>query len=166
MGKALIQCAVIIGAFGVSSLPATAQDRGTRLTFSIEQRLESTENLALDLVSAGTTTAATTRLSFGLTSETATQQFALYGGAALRIVDRPGSATDTLTDDPNLRLTYSRQGAHSALEFSARYRRAELDFLDAFENIINDDGDIELPGDFGDLTGTGIRENYGANASL
>lgn len=166
MKKTLIQCAAIIGAFGASILSAAAQDSGTRLTFDIEQRLESTDNLALDLVSAGTTTSATTQLSFGLTSATRTQQFALHGGAALRLVNRPGSATDTLIDDPNLRLSYARQGAHSALEFSASYRRSELDFLNAFENIINDDGEIELPGDFGDLTSTGIRESYGANASL
>lgn len=166
MGKTLIQCAVIIGAFGFSILPATAQDRGTRLTFGIEQRLESTDNLALDLVSAGVTTATSTRLSFGLTSETATQQFALHGGTVLRLFKRPGSATETQIDDPNLRLTYNRQGAHSALKLNARYRRSELEFLDAFENIINGDGEIELPSDFGDLVGTGTRESYGANASL
>jgi len=165
VGKNLVLCAGLAGAFGVSALTGTAQEAGTVFTLDVSQRLESTDNLSLSVPAEGTTTAATTRLSFGISSQTRTERFNLKMGTAFRIIDGP-DGSDNGFDDPFVTLSYGREGANAELDASARYRRNEVDFLHAFDTVIGDDGSVELPDDFDDLIGSGTRESYGANARL
>jgi hypothetical protein len=168
--------AAAAGTLSLSISPATAQEGGLQLDFGIEHRLESTDNLALDFPAEGRTSRASTALSFALESATRTQQFSLSGSAALWLSEEPGSGSDARIARPALRFTYGRQSANAALNFEARYRQEQIEFLTPFD--ADDDGEDGEdgedgggngdtdPGDTTDFTGTGQRINFGAKASL
>jgi hypothetical protein len=164
--------AAAAGTLSLSISPATAQEGGLQLDFGIEHRLESTDNLALDVPGEGRTTRASTALSFALESATRTQQFSLSGSAALWLSEEPGSGSDARIARPALRLTYGRQSANAALSFDARYREEQVEFLtpfDADDEGADGEGDGSGDADPGastDITGTGQRINYGAKARL
>ena len=104
--------------------PAFSQEEGgLRLTFGVEERLETSENLALADPSSGSLTSSTTTLSFGLVSETRTEvlRFGLSGGVRLEAGD--AAADPDLFGHPSLDLFYSRSGANSALSLSASAQR-------------------------------------------
>jgi hypothetical protein len=153
---------------GLGMTPAMAQDTGgVQLTFGIVQRLESTENLDLAVDSAGRTTQATTDLSFNLLTETRTQRLSFDAGAILRVVHGPGTnSTDIHFGDPRASLAYSRTSANAQLNLSAYANDADIAFLRILDDFRGPDGEIDLPEDLGDLSGTGTRRSYGAEAAL
>jgi hypothetical protein len=168
VGKFQVLRAAAVGALAVPLVfPAMAQDGGVTLAFGLDQRFEVTDNLNLDLISPGTTSLATTALSFGLTSETALSTLDLTASAALRARSGPGiSGVDTLIDDPRFGLRYMRDGATARFSLAARYRSSEVTFLRPLEDFLNDEGDIELPEDAADLEGSGTRVSYGLDSTL
>ncbi len=108
----------------VAAGPALAQDEGgLRLTFSIEERLEASDNAGLTDPSSGRLTASTTNLAFGLSSETRTQvlRFGLTGGLRFEV----GAAVDRF-DNPSIDAFYSLTGANSALVLQANAQRSLL----------------------------------------
>lgn len=167
VGKTPVARAVLVGALCLPILPALAQEAGgLRLTFGIDQRLELADNLALEDPAEGSSATASTRLSFGLLTETQTQRLRLDGNAAFFIEDTPdtdGVETDFRT--PELRLSYTREAADALFDLSARYRESDVDRLD-LADFTNEDGVIVLPEDFGDLRGQGTRTEYGARTRL
>ncbi|MDZ4140133.1 MAG: hypothetical protein U1D66_14845 [Erythrobacter sp.] len=175
MGKSLITRVTLFAGLplaaclGLVALAAHAQGRdpgGPRLTFGITQRFESTENLDLDVNSAGRTNQATTGLSFGLLSETQTTSFGLDAGGILRAVDQAGGGSDVSFDDKRLGLRYSHSGANTTLTFGANLREARIEFLRPLEDFIDENGVIVLPDDLDQFNGTGKRQNYTLNAGL
>lgn len=157
VGQSLALASVLSVGGGLS--PVAAQDGasgGTTLTFGIETSLSINDNFGFDATSAGTSTLLDTTLSFGYLSETALDRFAFDADGVVRASNLPGAGGDLRFDDPDLRLSYSREGANSRLGIEARYNDANLDFLDPFEFI--DDGVL--------LSGSGRREIRSARLSF
>lgn len=161
-----------VGALALPILPAIApaiaiaeESGGLRMRFGLEQRLEYTNNLALELPPEGATAISSTRLSFGLSSETRTERLALDLGAALKLANGPDSP-ETGLGDPRLDLSYAREAANARFSFGANYRKSEVDFLRPLEDFTDDAGVIVLPEDIDDLTGTGDRTNYAVNTAI
>lgn len=167
MGKATITRAAILGAVCLPILPALAQEiDAVRMNFGINQRFESGDNLALENPSQGNSAISTTRLSFGLISETERQSIELDVSGALTIQNTPDTdGTETNFGTPNFRFSYDLAGADSAFGVNANYNVAFIDTL-SLSDFINEDGILELPEDFSSLAGTGERTNYGVSATL
>jgi hypothetical protein len=167
VGKRTITRAALLGAVCLPILPALAQEiDAVRMNFGIDQRFEAGDNLGLDNPSQGNSSISTTRLSFGLISETERQSLAFDVSGALTIQDTPTTdGTETTWGTPRFRLAYDLDGADSALGVNANYSVAFIDTL-SFADFINEDGILELPEDFSSLAGTGERTNYGLNATL
>ncbi len=169
----ILRCALgatlaLTGTVGLVALPGLAQDGGgVLLRFGLEQRFEATENESLSAVSAGTTTQATTRLSFGLTSDTGISQLSFNASGLLRAANRPGATGNSLDfDDPQLSFRYSRSSANARLNVGAFLRQSDLEFLRPLSDFTDPTGVIVLPPDLSDLTGTGTRRSTGVNAAL
>lgn len=162
----LIGRAAILAALGQLTTAALAQEGGMVFHLGVEERLSHATNLALDTPAEDDTTRATTFLRFGLTSETRTQKFSLDLGAGLELARRPDVGNDNGVVDPSLRLSYGTEAANSALSLAAFYRRNRVDYLRDLSEFVNDEGEIDLPDDLGDLTGTGWRNRYGADVRL
>jgi len=148
-------------------LPARAQEGGVETVFGLGQRIEANDNLDLDTDSAGTTTLATTSLSFGLTSATPLDTLELTASTAFRVENGPNaSGTETYFDDTRLGFGYAREGATALFEVSAYLRESRVEFLRPLEDFLNDDGAIDLPEDAAELEGDGTRLSYGMNSTL
>ncbi len=129
--------------------PALAQDAGgLLLTFGIEERLESGSNPGLTIPSGARSTAATTRLSFGLSSETRVQKLSLALSAGARL-----ATGSTGIDAPKADLSYTRTGSNATLALEAHGSRDRL----SAPAVI---GNLSDPHGAGDVT------NYAAKASL
>jgi hypothetical protein len=167
VGKKTLARATVLGALCLPVLPALAQDAGgLLLSFGIDQRLESGNNLTLETPEEGNSSIATTFLSFGLLSETATQQIGFDLGGGLQIQNTPSTeGTETSFADPSVSFFYNLEGANSTLNLSANYSEADIDTL-TLSDFINNEGLIELPEDFASLSGTGQRSDYGVSALL
>ncbi|MFA9229799.1 MAG: hypothetical protein ACEQSU_03475, partial [Microgenomates group bacterium] len=147
---------------------AQAQDTGgVVMTFGLQERLETTSNLGLDVTNRGRTNQATTNLSFGISSETQTSRLAFDMSGVLRAAQGPGhSGTDFGFDGPKLAFSYAHSGANASLSLKAHYSDADVEYLRPLENFLDEDGHIVLPEDLADLTGTGTRRSSGLNAAL
>lgn len=165
MKQHLIYRTLSISALSICCLlPASAQENGTELVLGFNQSFETDDNLDLDPVSAGRTTFATTRLSLGLTHETSLNQLGLNASGVIRAVNGPGAESGV--DDQRVGLTYNRVGAQSEFGFNASYFQSNIEFLRPLQDFENSDGEIELPPDLDDLTGTGNRERYRTGLSF
>jgi hypothetical protein len=148
----------------VSCDAQTEDGGGLQLTFGVEQRLESTDNLGLDVVNAGITTQANTRLSFGFLTETRSARLAVDTSAALRAVNGPGfSGTEVELSDPQISLAYSRTSAGAKFDFNGYLKQADVEFLRSLEEFIDETGQLVLPDD---VTGTGTQLSYGLDVAL
>lgn len=164
-GRLLLAAAVL----GPLAGPAAAQEfprTGVMLTFDVSQRLEVDSNLDLDVASPGTSTVATTRLDFGLRSETGTRTLVFGAAAALRAFDVPTRSDHVDLDNPDLRLSYTREGAGSLIEFSARYIRSDITFIRPLADSLGDPDIPDLLVDLDDLRGGGWREDHILSARL
>ena len=80
-----------------------------------------------------------------------------------------GSNSDGVETDfinPQAALSYGLEGAAASLTFSASYRSNDISFLRPLTDFIADDGTVDLPEDFGDLTGTGRRDQLSYSARM
>lgn len=167
MARKIIRRSLAAGLVALPILPAVAQEEetgGLRLTFGIEQRLEVTDNVALEIPSEGTTTEAITRLSFGLVSETAFQSLTIGLAGDLRYADEPDEGTTSEFASPRATLTYTREAANAALSVDASYVQERLDRVDITD--IEDPDDPIDPGDIDDLQGGGTRSSYTFGGTL
>lgn len=110
--------------------PTIAQERdagGVVLTFGLSQRFDSSDNLNLDPNSAGTTSWATTGLSFGAVSETRTTRLSFDAAVDLRLGDGPQIPENGITViNPQVGLSYDRTGVRTRIGFSADLRDTDL----------------------------------------
>jgi hypothetical protein len=131
---------------------ALAQDGGVSLVFGLENRLEAVRNDSLSVPADGTDISNVTRLSFGLTSETAIDRLAFTASGALIAESlSAGSGTDFRFGREAANLTYHREVPAAVLDLQADFRRDDVDAIDA------------------DLTQTGTagtQANYLASAGL
>ena len=150
------------------ALPVQAQDTGGMLlTFGIEARVETSSNLDLEIPAEGSTTQGTTRLSFGLLSETPTQRLFFDASVALRAATGPDvDSSDTGLTDPRASLSYRKETASTAIALYGSVREDDIAFLRPLDDFVNEDGEVELPDDLDDLNGTGQRLSQDLSAAI
>ena len=138
----------------VLAYPAAGQeDPGDqRFSFGLSQKFGANDNNRLNPVSVGTTYFSDTNLSFGFNSQTGIQRFDFTLGGVFRALDDPLSGRDSGFRDPNLNLSYVRDGVNSRLTLNASYKRPDLAFLDTLQQEEIDNQDL--------ATGDGRREDY------
>jgi hypothetical protein len=176
VGKSAIRHVLLLGVLPLScagfvALTANAQTNGdtsggVQLTFGVSQRFETADNRALDVVSAGRTNQSATQLSFGATSETRVSSLAFNLSTTLRYADTPDDGSEFDVEGPQASLKYARNSANAAFALNASLREQDVEFLRPLEDFLDADGNIDLPEDLDDLTGTGTRRSYGLNATL
>lgn len=140
--------------------PLHAQDEGgLSMTFGISSSLRASSNFALSSPSQGSSTIFSTDLSFGLESSNSYSTLTLDASATARAARFPAPTGNTSGfGDANLRLGYTRQGAHSSLSFSALYNEADLDFIDPLRDPVLI-ADPTAPGGVTLVNDTGTRTN-------
>ncbi|HLQ20593.1 MAG TPA: hypothetical protein VK146_16600 [Tabrizicola sp.] len=113
-----------------------AQDGGVALVFGIENRLEVVGNDALSVPADGTDIANVTRLSFGLTSETALDQLSFFvAGAA--VVENPAGPAGTELDfgRGEASFSYRREVPSAAFEITGEVRSDDIDSADSLDAV-------------------------------
>lgn len=140
---------------------ATAQET----VFGIEQGLEYGRNTSLSVPAEGDRLSAVTRLSYELTTATRTQELSFGADAVFRIENFDDETTSEF-ESPTVTLAYSREGANGSFDIAARYATRDIDTLPLISDFIGDDGVLDLPEDFADLTGSGQRTDYAATSTL
>jgi len=139
---------------------------GPVMRFGIYERLESGRNLGLDVPEEGHGTIASTIFSLGLNSETRNQVFDLDATTALRFSDLPDKGGEVDFGDTRLLLDYAREAANAGMLLEADFLAFDIGFLRTLSDFVNEDGIIELPPDFADLTGDGTRREYDLRAEF
>ena len=160
----------LAGATAFAGYPLFAQEQDTsalNASLSVSQRFEAGDNLALDIPSSGSTQLATTSLRFNLNSETRTQRLSLSLGGVFREGNIPSrSEISTGFADPDIRLSYSREGANALFSVDGRFSQSDVGFVRSIEDFVNQEGEIVLPDDFNELDGRGKRNNYSLSTQL
>lgn len=144
---------------------AQAGGPGPRLTFGLSQTFDFNDNLDLDVPSAGNTAQALTGLSFGLTSDTGIAALDFFAGTALRVIDGPdtGETVELDLDGTRVGLAYDRAVSNAALTVRGSYT---MDQIDTTLTLADFGPGAEVPEDFGNLTGTGMRRFFSLGATL
>ncbi|MEJ6404890.1 hypothetical protein [Yoonia sp. 2307UL14-13] len=151
-----------VGAAAILSAPmVNAQET----VFGVEQGFEFGRNTALTVPESGDRTSALTRLSYGLTSATRTQELSFGAAGAFRFEEIDGEQ-DSGFEDPEVTLAYSQEATNGSFDLTGRFARSEIDTLPGIADLVGDDGTIDVPEDLTDLFGTGQRTSYAATGSL
>lgn len=171
LSKRLIRSAAIGGLTALAVSPAMAQDEedygSFRQRLRVEQNFIAGDNLGLENPSEGRTSLATTRLTYGLQSETATQQLSLAVGAGLRFGNiAAGNTMKTGFVDPLIAFRYNREGANAVFSFDADYRQTDISLVQPLWTFLDADGAVTPPADFSDIRGSGERRAYNVGAVL
>jgi hypothetical protein len=138
-------------------LPAAAQDGGLRYVFGLSQRLEASRNPDLSIPAGDSRIDAVTSLSFDLTSSTPLDTLSLSLDGGLRLNKTGSDAVDSGVDGPHLSFGYDRIGANAGFSTNLAYSDDRIETLRPLSDFLNEDGEIELPTNPEDLTGTGNR---------
>ncbi len=162
---------VAIGAIGLCALASQAEESPTDLfemTLDVDQRFGFDTNEGLTPGGEEDTKFATTRLAFGLKTETPIDSLSLNIASDFRFKngpDDPGTEFDV--DNSVLDLFYRRDTGGSALTFGTRYRHSDVDSTIPFGSFIDPNtGQIVLPPDLDNLNGDGTRKALSLNGSL
>lgn len=150
--KRVIGFSVLTSLCPVASLAQEAEPGGVFFTFDVGQTIEATTDRDLETTDEEDGFDSLTTLNFGAVSETRAQRFSFTLGTTLRV-----SEGDFSDDGVTARLAYSRNSADALLDLSLEASRQDIAFLRDASDFLNDDGEIELPDDFDDLTGNGFR---------
>ncbi|MCQ0090460.1 hypothetical protein [Roseovarius sp. M141] len=165
MGKKAALRRSILGALCLPIPSVMAQDAGgIQVVVGVEQGIELGSNIGLEIPDEGNSISAPTRLTFGLSSETRVQQLNFEAGGTYRFENLDGE-NDSELDATNMALGYTRNGANASLSVFADYTVEQIDTLRTFDDFV-DGGEVELPSDFTDLSGDGLRTSYSAEATL
>lgn len=142
-GVLCLGCAPFVG-------PVLAQsgENGLLLGLSLSQRFE-----VQRADTAEDQTFSSTGINVSAESRTRTQTLRFGAGTSLRLQD--GQAEFGAR---RAQFSYELRGKDSELRFSGNYSRDDIEYLRPAELILNDAGELEIPTDVGDLTGTGLRE--------
>ncbi|MDU9003158.1 hypothetical protein [Sedimentitalea todarodis] len=171
MSKCLIRSAAIVGLTATAVPPAYAQDEeeygSIRQRIRVEQNFIAGDNLGLESPSEGRTSLSTTRLTYGLQRETATQQLSLAVGAGLRFGNiATGNTMKTGFVDPLIAFRYNREGANALFSFDADYQQTDISLDQPLWTFLDSDGIVTPPADFSDIRGSGERRAYNVGAFL
>lgn len=167
----LLPTLLVSGALaGLVAGPLLAQERlpnGRLLTLGVTFGLEASDNPELE-ENGESRIDGITRFSLGLVDATPTQRLEFGTGFGLRV-----SSGDSQTDsvefiDPDLNVSYNREGRNARLSLGASLRRSEVSALTPLDLIL---GDTFLPEDLDDLldrdvTSEATRLGFSADATL
>lgn len=122
-GRVVATAVVALGLVSIAS--AQVSDGGKALRLTLGQTLAYSDNIDLVAEPGGDTLRSTTRLGLNYSDITRTQRLEFAAGGAYE------ADTDNETDftDPFARLSYALEGRNNRLEFTADYRRVDLDDL-------------------------------------
>lgn len=145
----------------VAGLAQEAEPGGVYFTLDVLQSFEASTDRDLVTTDREQGLDSLTSLSFGAVTETRTQRLSFDLDTDLRL--RDGALTD---DDLRGQLSYNRNSADASLDVLFALQRSDIAFLRDTADFIDATGEIVLPDDFGDLTGTGIRQDTFVDATL
>lgn len=145
----------------IIALGQEAEPGGVFFTFDITQSLEANTDRDLSTPEEEDEVEAAIGLRFGAVTETRTDRLAFGLGTGLRAVEG-----DISNEDVSIRLSYDRNSADAVVNASVSAVQSDISFLRDASDFINDQGEIELPDDFEDLTGTGTRTTSTIAAAL
>jgi len=162
---------VAIGAIGLYALASQAEESPIdvfEMTLDVDQRFGFDTNENLTPGGEEDSKFATTRLAFGLKTESPIDSLSFNVSSDFRFMngpDDPGTEFDV--DNSALRLFYTRDTGGSALTFGTRYRQSDVDTTLPFSDFTDPNtGQIVLPTDLDKLSGTGTRNSLGFTGSL
>jgi len=157
-----------VAAAGLLVLPdaLSAQQSGVQLTFGLSQRVELTENRALNIVSTGSTLQTITGLSFGLAADTQDTSLRFDTSSSFDYIRNPDGTSDAGFLTPRLSFSYGRSAANASFDVQASYDESDIAFLRPLTDFLDSTGQIVLPTDLNDLTGTGLRRNIDVNGRI
>lgn len=122
-------------------------EEGIRATLGVSSRLESVEKEGFTTPQDEEGLRFSTRLNFGLSSETRFQQFDLSFGTSLV---QNFSESEFDNEDPSVRLNYRLENRNAVLSFGSFYNRTDVDqanfILEEGEDIEVGDGDRTVRG--------------------
>lgn len=166
------------------TLPVAALSQGAgnpggwQVDLGFSSTLKYDDNFTLRDPSLGDTTIFDNKLTFGISSVTATESFSVTGSTVFRYAEFPGR-TATGLEDPNIRVDYARQGVNGSVSAFARYRNVDREFLDPFQveaeeqallglglTPITDDGGTLIQKSGGLDLRTGINDPLGFSLSI
>ena len=147
--------------YPLASFAQEAEPGGVFFTFDVGQTFEGTTDRDLETTAKESGVDSITSLSFGAVTETRAQRLSFNIGTSMRISDGEFS-----TDATTARLAYTRNSANAVFDVSLSTRREDIEFLRDATDFINEDGVIELPDDFDDLIGSGIRSETTLDTSF
>lgn len=159
--KRVISICVFASLCPLASFAQEAEPGGVFYTFDIGQTFEATTDRDLETTDQEDGVDSLTALDFSAVTETRTQRLSFSLGTNLRVSE--GEFSD---DGVTAQLAYSRNSADALLDVTLEAARQDIAFLRDASDFINDDGEIELPDDFDDLIGSGIRALTTFAASL
>jgi hypothetical protein len=150
---------------GLVAAPFLPARPDTLLTFGLDQNFTYGRNENLEVPREGSSSLSSTRLSFGILTETAIDRFRVDGRTQYRLGNRPGESVSEF-EEPFLSFSYNRDGADSGFDVRGSFRRSQEDFNRSLDDFLNEEGVLELPVGFEDFTGEGVRTDYNLSSRL
>lgn len=172
MNKGLIRsAAILVGVTATAAGPAYTQEEDEpgsfRQRLRVEQNFGIGDNVGLENPSEGRTSLATTRLTYGLETETDIQSLSFAVGAGLRFGNiAEGNTMRTGFVDPLIALRYNREGANAVFSFEADYRETDISLRQPLWDFLDQDGNVVPPADFSSIRGSGERRSYSASTQF
>ncbi|MCX7645403.1 MAG: hypothetical protein N2Z62_08935 [Rhodobacteraceae bacterium] len=147
--RGCLSLALLAGAASLVAGHAPAQDEGgRRLVIGVENRIETGRNVGLRVPAEGSTTIASTGLSFGFSNVTPLDRLELSAGFALLLEDSPDTeGVEATVGRPFLTFGYTREVPDALFAVGLRARS----------------GDIVEFGDVTDADEEGTLTEYGVN---
>lgn len=133
----------------------------------IDNSFEATRNPTLTAGNDDVRSTFNTSLGFSLSSITERAQLEFSAGADLRYSFGDVSSSDEgfTFGGPYLGLNYAYQTPRASFSSAVTYSRDDLSFLSGSSLVEDSTGEVTISDDFGDLTGTGTRENLSYRVS-
>jgi hypothetical protein len=151
----VLRCWAAACLFGLPALAQGAGSGGIALDMAVETFAEGRSNPQLDGENPQRLNQISSAFSFGVLTQTRSQELSLTGGVSLRATNGPGGeGVANGVVDPFLALRYSRQARDASLSFDLRFQETDL---------------VQTaPGAFGASiqTGTAKRREVGAEIGL
>ena len=153
----------------ISAPALQAQDQAAQnlpLSFGFSQTFEAVNNPDFGDPSAGTQGVSITALSFATSTITPTTELHFTGGLGIALTHNPDGSNVAALDSPHLGLRYGSTTVSSAVTADLSYSNDQLSRLLTLQDFVNANGQVVLPSNPADLTGTGFKQDFNGGASL
>ena len=163
--------AVLIAGLALGAGAAQAQSAagdlptGRTLSFSVGLGMRASDNPDFKRNPGSSEASASASLGLQLRSVTDVSSLTFTANTLL-LQGISGDDTGFERPQQGATLSYSREGRNTSLSVNASLRESRIDYLRPLSDFIDDEGELVLPDDLDDLSGTGWRRHTGASASL